>query len=93
MSYQPIAIDQIYGFCPVEAKGRIHGKPFYFRARGNRWSIAIGGPRLLSSPEWSYEEPYGDEKFAAGWMTGVEAHSLIVKAERLYREQVLSTTA
>lgn len=89
MTHMPIAIDYISGFCPVQGEGRIHGKPFYFRARGNQWSIAIGGPRLMSDPEWFYKEPYGTEPYEAGWMTGVEAHSLIVKAEKLYRQQVI----
>jgi hypothetical protein len=88
-SLQAISIDFVSGYCPVQGQGRIHGKPFYFRARGNKWQIWIGKGHLSKNPEWFYEEPYGTEPYEAGWMTGVEAHGFIVKAERLYREQVL----
>jgi hypothetical protein len=37
-----IVIDHLYGNCPVQADGFIDGEPFYFRARGEHWSIEIG---------------------------------------------------
>lgn len=38
-----IDIEWLSGVCPVQAEGTIDGEPFYFRARGARWHIEIGG--------------------------------------------------
>lgn len=83
-----IEIDWLAGNCPVQAEGRIDGKPFYFRARGVAWRLEI---RNEHQPEWAYGEPYGEEPFAAGWMDVAEAKTFIRKAAELYRaEKVLS---
>lgn len=37
-----IVIDRLGGLCPVQAEGTIDGVPFYFRSRGEHWSIEIG---------------------------------------------------
>lgn len=37
-----IRIDSLGGNCPVQADGFIDGEPFYFRSRGQHWSIEIG---------------------------------------------------
>lgn len=76
-----INIDWIAGNCPVQAEGKINGKPFYFRARGNRWSISIGS---WTAPEWEHSEPYGDYPYAAGWMDIDVAAELIEDAAGLY---------
>lgn len=31
----------VWGFCPVQCDGWVDGLPFYFRARGEHWSINI----------------------------------------------------
>lgn len=79
-----LEIDSIGGNCPVQAEGTVDGKEFYFRARGNRWSIGIGGDVVLK-PEWMYWEWYGERDFDAGWMTEDEAMGFIEKAAGLYR--------
>jgi len=83
-----VEIDTIGGACPVQAEGRINGKPFYFRARGAAWRLNIGGDddQLVLTPEWSYGEPYGNEAFAAGWMSEDEARGFIWRAARMYAE-------
>ncbi len=87
MRDEQIVIDCIGGNCPVQAEGRIGGVPFYFRARGRRWSMSIGGDDVVGEPEWYYEEPYGDTEFAAGWMPQHEALAMMAKAFRLYSER------
>ncbi len=79
-----IEIAWLGGNCPVQAEGRINGKEFYFRARGNSWSLRIGGSDVVMEPEWAYEEDYGDCPFAAGWMTETEARGFIAQAARKY---------
>lgn len=77
----------IGGNCPVQAEGTIDGKPFYFRARGEHWTVGIGADPV-GVPDWHYGEDYGDEPFAAGWMSEGEARAFIEKAvQRYYKEK------
>lgn len=77
-------IHNIGGNCPVQAEGEIDGKPFYFRARGQRWSMGVGG-EPAGSPEWEHREGWGDSPYAAGWMPEETAIAMIEKAAILYR--------
>lgn len=79
-----INITGVGGNCPVQGYGTVNGKPFYFRARGERWSMSIGGSDEILSPEWYYEEPYGEVSFEAGWMPEETAFKMIDKAFGLY---------
>ena len=79
-----IVIQWLGGNCPVQSKGFINDKPFYFRARGDSWRMNIGGADIVEAPHWSYEEDYGDGPFDAGWMTEDEARSFIEKSARLF---------
>lgn len=81
-----LKIDWLGGKCPVQAEGTINGKPFYFRARGEEWSLSIGGEDVVCDPDWYYEEPYGDEPFMAGWMPEDEARKFISKGARLFAD-------
>lgn len=85
MAKDEVSIDWIGGNCPVQAEGRIDNKPFYFRARGQHWSIGVGG-EPVDHPAWSYDEDYGDDQHAAGWMEIPVALELINKAATLYRK-------
>ena len=71
-----LVIDSLGGNCPVQAEGTIAGKPFYFRARDQHWSIGIGGDPVLA-PEWYREQGFGDSEFAAGWMEEDQARRFI----------------
>ena len=53
--------------CPVQIEGTIDGVPYYFRARGEHWSMGIGGDPIVE-PKWSRWEKWGDGPFDAGWM-------------------------
>lgn len=81
-----ISIDYIGGNCPVQAEGHVNGKPFYFRARGERWTMSIGGDDCVMSPEWFYEEAYGENPYEAGWMPQYVALAMIAKAFEKYCE-------
>jgi hypothetical protein len=80
-----IHIDYIGGNCPVQAEGTVDGKPFYFRARWDKWSIGIGCEPVLS-PEFYREAPYGERPGEAGWMPQYQALIFIAKAIREYAE-------
>ena len=75
-----IVITCLGGNCPVQAEGTIDGKPFYFRSRGEHWSMSIGGEDVVGNPEWRHEEEYGDGPFEAGWITEDEAREFIKKS-------------
>jgi hypothetical protein len=78
-----VVIDHLDGWCPVEAEGTIGGQPFYFRARGQRWTIGVGGDTVMR-PDWSYGEPFGHGPFDAGHMAFDDARAFIDKAAGLY---------
>ena len=80
-----IELEFLGGNCPVQGEGTIDGKAFYFRARGQSWTMGIGGSDPSGSPEWFYEEGYGDGPFDAGWMAVDEARALMEKAVGLWR--------
>lgn len=79
-----LRIEMIAGYCPVQAEGTIDGVPFYFRARGRRWSMSIGKNPVsilttieANTDEWYAESTWGLERFAAGWMPEAEARRLV----------------
>lgn len=83
-----VSISALGGNCPVQGVGEIAGQPFYFRARGDSWSLAIGG-EIYGEADWSYSEAYGDGPFDAGSMTYDEAKDFIHKGARIFLAQLL----
>jgi hypothetical protein len=83
-----IVIDYLGGNCPVQAEGTIAGKEFYFRARGDRWSICIGGNDVVMKPEYSYTEKYGSGAYDAGWMDEETARGFIYEAAERYLKEM-----
>ncbi len=69
-----------WGNCPVQAEGTINGEEFYFHARGEHWSMSIGGEDVVMHPLWHCWEKYSDDTFGAGWMTEEEARGFLDKA-------------
>jgi hypothetical protein len=80
---------------PVQAEGKISGKPFYFRARHEHWSFAVSedpntDPIDIQSHEqgsvkgFFIEEGYGNEAFAASYMPLDEAERIIDSCAEMY---------
>lgn len=86
-----LSVDYLGGNCPVQAEGVVDGRPFYFKARGRRWYLEVGGI-AAAEPEWRYEEPYGTGPYDAGWMTEDEARAFLEKAVDLYRARETAPT-
>lgn len=88
-----VVISNIGGFCPVQAEGTVDGLPFYFRGRGRRWTLSVaqeadGDPVDVCCGEkagFHYEETYGEDPFAAGWMSEPEVRAFINAAVGRYR--------
>lgn len=72
-----LKIDFLGGNCPVQSQGTINGDPYYFRARGEHWSVGIGGGDPVSEPEWYKERPWGGGPYEAGWMPEDIARQII----------------
>ena len=88
----PYKITMIGGNCPVQAKGAVNGRAFYFRARGEHWSMEIGDdPPNFNVENWYYDEEYPGSKYDAGWMEEEEALALIKKAIGFYSNHVAAT--
>jgi hypothetical protein len=77
-----IEIRYLGGNCPVQGEGTINGKKFYFRARGEHWSLGVGADPV-GEPEWYHEKPYGVWP-DAGWMPLDEAEDFLRTAADRY---------
>lgn len=75
------------GNCPVQGEGTVNNHPWYFRARGEYWTIDIAADHDkdpvdvgdFGVPGW-HDEGYYGEWPSAGWMSENEAWLLIEKA-------------
>lgn len=86
-----VEVDWIGGNCPVQAEGLVLGKPFYFRARGDSWSMGIGGDDPCVNPEWFRQEIWGVWP-DAGWMLEDEARRLIERCAAEYAQNAASAS-
>lgn len=86
-----IVIEWLGGNCPVQAEGTINGQPFYFRARGDSWSLEVGKPGASDyvSAEWEtvweHAEWFGQWP-DAGWMAPEQAEGFLRQAAARYAE-------
>lgn len=79
----------INGHCPVQAEGIIGDRKFYFRSRGEWWTLYIDKENPLkdeSEVEFYYQEQYGKWP-DAGYITEEEALTFIEKGIELWRIQ------
>ena len=81
-SQASVVIDTIGGNCPVQAEGTIDGVPFYFRARGDSWSLGIGADPV-GKAHWEHREWFGEWP-DAGWMSLEEAAAFLHRAADRY---------
>lgn len=72
------------GACPLEFEGTIDGVPFYFRSRGQTWTMGIGGDPVLE-PRWFMRGPWGEPPFGAGWMPDHIGQAIVEKCCELWR--------
>lgn len=88
-----LVIDRIAGMTPVEGNGTVNGLPFYFRARGQKYSFSVAAtpdadPVAVGfgerQPGYHVKEKWGDEPFAAGFMPFEEAERIINACGQTY---------
>jgi hypothetical protein len=87
-----VNIEELGGYCPVQGHGTVDGKEFYFRARGNSWTMGIGGD-VVGNPDWSIRQPYGTGDFDAGYMDMDEARAFIHQAAGQYLAEQTALSA
>ena len=78
------------GSAPVQSHGVIDGKDYYFRSRGEHWSMSIGG-QTHASPDWYHEERCGTWP-DAGSISSEQAYDFIAKAAEKFRSGVPTMT-
>jgi hypothetical protein len=91
MKAQGFDVQWLSGLCPVQANGQIDGRPFYFRARHDEWSIRIakfkGGDMddvIDARDAWEHREKYGQDP-DAGYMPFIEALAFIEWSAKRWR--------
>jgi hypothetical protein len=95
MSESKLQIDWLGGNAPVQGEGTVAGRPFYFRARGQRWSFAVTEePGADPASIWSVEDAmgsgfymegeYGERPFEASWMPEEDARRIIEECAAVY---------
>jgi hypothetical protein len=89
-----IQLDEIIGYNPVQAYGRVDGFPFYFHARGDTWIFRIhrdtnGDPRLVNEPKDGsrYSQQYSEDDYAAGQLTNEQVYSLLEDGLTMYKKR------
>ncbi len=88
MNDRSIYIENIGGNCPVQIEGYFGKEYFYFRARGNAWSLEVSENAIVDS-HFTYVEPYKeDQSYAAGWMPLYEAIQFLGKGLQKYVESL-----
>lgn len=91
MKYK-LEISHLGSNCPVQGEGTINGVPFYFRARGQRWTMSIGEDPIDVAcgfkEGWHKEEPWGKEMFDAGWMPWETAKEIIERCAEEYIQEI-----
>lgn len=91
-----VTITSLEGSAPVQGDGTLpDGKAFYFRARYESWEFSVGATddEAIDGTGWSWEEPYGDRIFAAGYMDEDEARAIIESCADMYAAHVAPPVA
>lgn len=89
-----VELTLLSGFCPVQGEGTVDGQPFFFRARHNTISLAIGGGDLLLHPDWEWCEmddasrTDADIGEGAGWLDHIGARAYILIFAQYYQQGI-----
>lgn len=86
------------GYCPVQAEGLVDFLPFYFRSRGEHWSVEIclNQECPIDYSRWTNREKnvwkirtrYSDEPYKAGAISPQEFVTFLNQAVSKFREEM-----
>ncbi|NKL23695.1 hypothetical protein [Rhizobium leguminosarum] len=84
-----VRLDDLAGYCPVQAEGQFDGLYFYFRARGSHWRFEAGGNESgTKRATWWHEEYWPNTTgFEAGYMDDEDAIRSILKSVEKFRTE------
>jgi hypothetical protein len=85
-----LKIESICGYAPVHGEGTVNGVPFYFRAFGRRWEMAIAhdpAVAMVKGNGWYRSEPWGASTYSAGYMPIETATEIITKCANEYAQE------
>lgn len=85
-----IEYTELGGACPVQADGAIDGHPFYFRYRGDQWSLTIapigGDPMDTIAAVYFRSRDNHTGEYFNGWMEDDEVREIVVACAREWAE-------
>jgi hypothetical protein len=85
-----IIYTELGGACPVQAEGTINGHPFYFRYRGDEWSLTIapknGDPMDIDHAVYYRSRHDHTGEIFNGWMEDDEVREIISACAREWME-------
>jgi len=72
---QRLTIRELGGMCPVQGFGTVNDSEWYFRARGNSWTLDVDDKQVLCG---AFHDADGGSQFAAGYMPIMHALKCIM---------------
>ncbi len=85
-----IVYTELGGACPVQAEGTIDGHPFYFRFRGDEWSLTIappnGDPMDINAAVYYRNRRGHTGEFFNGSMEDAEVREIVAACAREWKE-------
>jgi len=85
-----IIYTELGGACPVQAEGTIDGHPFYFRYRGDEWSLTIapvgGDPMDTAAAVYYRNRRDHTGEIFNGWMEDAEVREIIAACAQEWAE-------
>lgn len=83
-----LKFEYLGGNCPVQSEGKFDDLDFYFRARGQHWSIELIDPTTLQTV-FEMRVLYCDDNYGAGWIPRDEAFIIIVSTYFKWKRNML----
>lgn len=72
---------------PVQLEGALPGgERFYFRARWNEITLAVGGQDPADTGAWECTVPYGDADADASWLDASDGLTILLDLVQQYRD-------
>lgn len=83
-----VTVDEFNGWCPVQGRGSIDSRRWYFRARGEHFQfhVAKADDHLFHNDVFYCDLEWPGEPFTAGWMSPADAIKCLQLVVSLYRE-------
>lgn len=87
-----VTVDEFGGACPVQGRGSIDDRRWYFRARGQHFQfhVARSDDHVFRNDLFYVDLEWPGETFSAGWMAPEDAIKCLQLVVALYRQEAKS---